>query len=287
MAAVKPPAAPSAPQAVAAGPLAGATSGATTFVGTSMLPEMEPVLGRLVVLVEDGSEGKSFDLHGPQMDIGRLEGDIVLNDDPYVSPRHARLIWNEGRWVVRDLGSTNGVYARVQGATPLESGDLILLGLQVLQFQAVSEAERGSAAHRGAVQHGTKLFGSRPVERLARLDQRTIEGVAGDVYYVFRDETFIGREVGDIVFTHDPFLSRRHAVLRFQKDQRPNAPAKFTVEDLGSSNGTYLGIRRDTPLSSGDRIRIGQHLFRLDVDGAASSKPSGAKGSGADPKRGS
>lgn len=256
---------------------------------------MEPILGRLVVLVEDGSEGKSFDLHGPQMDIGRLEGDIVLADDPYVSPRHARLMWTEGRWVVRDLGSTNGVYARVQGAVPLESGDLILLGLQVLQFQAVSEAERGSAAHKGAVQHGTKLFGSRPVERLARLDQRTIEGVSGDVYYVFRDETFIGREVGDIVFTHDPFLSRRHAVVRVVKDgtdsgasrgQRPAGPSKFTVEDLGSSNGTYLGIRRDTPLSSGDRIRIGQHLFRIDVDAQPNSLRSGSKAGSGD-KRGS
>ena len=263
-------------------------------MGTSLLSDIDPPLGRLVVLIEDGSEGKSFDLHGPQMDIGRLEGDILLADDPYVSPRHARLMWTGGRWVVRDLGSGNGVYARISGAVPLESGDLILLGLQVLQFHAVSDAERGAPVHRGAVQHGTRLFGSRPVERFGRLDQRTIEGIVADVYYLFRDETFVGREVGDIVFTQDPFLSRRHAVLRRenaaagQKDGR--AASKFTIEDLGSSNGTYLGIRRDTPLASGDRIRVGQHLFRLDVDDGAKSGRSPPKGKGAppgDPKRGS
>ncbi len=276
-----------------------ASAGATTFVGSSLLADVEPPLGRLVVLVEDGSEGKSFDLHGPQMDIGRIEGDILLADDPYVSPRHARLIWREGQWLVRDLGSANGVYARIQGAVSLENGDLILLGLQVLQFQAVTDAERGAPVHRGAVQHGTKLFGSRPVERFARLDQRTIEGTAGDVYYLFRDETFVGREVGDVVFTQDPFLSRRHAVVRRDKDapgpkDGKGAP-RVTIEDLGSSNGTYVGIRRDTPLASGDRIRIGQHLFRLDAeDGAASTrggagKPSvrGKAAPVADPKRGS
>jgi len=33
---------------------------------------------------------------------------------------------------------------------------------------------------------------------------------------------------------------------------------------LGSSNGTYLGIRGERELSPGDHVRIGQHLFRLD-----------------------
>ena len=48
--------------------------------------------GRLVVIVEDGSEGKSFPLEDRQLDVGRVEGDILLPDDLYVSPRHARLL---------------------------------------------------------------------------------------------------------------------------------------------------------------------------------------------------
>src|SRR5262249_37636673 len=47
--------------------------------------------GRLVVIVEDGSEGRSFSLGDGQLDIGRVDGDIILEDDHYVSPRHARL----------------------------------------------------------------------------------------------------------------------------------------------------------------------------------------------------
>ena len=108
--------------------------------------------------------------------------------------------------MLRDLDSTNHVYVRLRKPHPLRDGDLLLLGLEVLQFQTVSDGERG-LGH--AIQHGTFLFGSPATPRRARLCQRTVEGVIRDVYHLFRDETIIGREVGDIVFTADPFLSRR------------------------------------------------------------------------------
>jgi pSer/pThr/pTyr-binding forkhead associated (FHA) protein len=134
---------------------------------------------------------------------------------------------------------------------------LLLLGLEVLQFQAVSNAERG-LGH--ATEHGTLLFGSPASPRYARLCQRSVEGIARDIYHLTRDETTIGREQGDLVFTGDPFLSRRHAVV-----SRDPKTERFTVADLDSSNGTYLAIRDDSPLSSGDFVRIGQHLFRVDL----------------------
>ncbi len=213
--------------------------------------------GRLIVVVEDGSDGKAFDLVGPEVVVGRTEGDVLLFDDPYVSPRHAKLTERGGQWRIHDLRSTNGVYLRARGRQPIESGDLILLGSQVLQFQLVSEEERQLTP---AVQHGTRVFGTKPVTRLARLDQRSVTGLVGDVYYVTRDETILGRETGDLVFTADAFLSRRHAALR--RDPISN---RFHLEDLDSSNGTYVAINGETPLSSGDRVRIGQHLFRFET----------------------
>jgi hypothetical protein len=134
---------------------------------------------------------------------------------------------------------------------------LLLLGLEVLQFQTVSDGERG-LGH--AIQHGTLLFGSPAIQRRARLCQRTVEGVVRDVYHIHRDETVIGRETGDIVFTADPFLSRRHAALR-----RNPGTGEFSLTDLDSSNGTYIAIRDDVGLMNGDFVRIGQHLFRVDL----------------------
>lgn len=213
--------------------------------------------GRLVVIIEDGSEGKSFPLSGRQIDIGRTEGDIHLEDDLYVAPRHARLIPHDGGWIFRDLGSVNRSYLRIRQPYSLRDADLLLLGLEVLQFQTVSDGERG-LGH--AIQHGTLLFGSPAVHRRARLCQRTVEGVVRDVYHLHRDETVIGRETGDIVFTSDPFLSRRHAVVR-----RNPVTGEFTLTDLDSSNGTYVAVREDVPLANGDFVRIGQHLFRVDL----------------------
>ena len=111
-----------------------------------------------------------------------------------------------------------------------------------------------------ALQHGTQIFGSPVVPRHARLSQRSVEGITRNVFHLQRDETVIGREAGDLVFTDDPFLSRRHAVIR-----RDPATKAFTLDDLGSSNGTYLAIRGEVAIAGGDFLRVGQHLFRFDV----------------------
>ncbi len=65
---------------------------------------------------------------------------------------------------------------------------------------------------------------------------------------------------GETYFTNDPFMSRRHAAVT-----RDVTTGVFSLRDLGSSNGTYLAIRGEQELNHGDHLRIGQHLFRLDV----------------------
>jgi pSer/pThr/pTyr-binding forkhead associated (FHA) protein len=244
---------------------------------------------RLVLVARDGGEGPTYPL-GETTDLGRAEGHVVLADDRYVSPRHARIARRGGVYFLRDLASTNGIFVRIpferpfdhdgsrHEAPPLEvpSGDagnasegargvvladqdLFLVGQQVLKFEVVKDAEEGFGV---ASDGGTLVFGTPTAPRYARLCQRTVEGVARDVFYVRKIETVIGRESGDVVFTDDPFLSRRHAVVRVQ-----NAPVRrFTLTDLGSSNGTFLQIRQEVRLRNGDHFRIGQQLFRVDLD---------------------
>jgi len=235
---------------------------------------------RLVLIARDGGEGPTFAL-SETTDIGRSEGHIVVADDAYVSPRHARIVMRGGAHFLRDLGSTNGVYlripfsARVDGPPSAAStepnveqelGDqeLFLVGQQVLKFEVVKHAEEGFGV---ASDNGTLLFGAPAASRYARLSQRTVEGVVRDVFYVRKTETVIGRESGDIVFTDDPFLSRRHAVLRVHSAPTPSkSPRRFTLADLGSSNGTFLQLREEVRLRPGDHFRIGQQLFRFDID---------------------
>jgi len=251
-------------------------------------PAASPQRGRLVVIAKSGADGPSYPF-GDLLDIGRTDGNVVVSEDPYLSPRHVRIVWNNGKLLLRDLGSTNGVYLRLAAwrdmgarragdspeiAVPLSDQDLILVGQQVLRFDILKEGEGGFGP---AQEHGTLLFGSPAAPRYARLSQRTVEGIARDVYYVRKVETVLGRESGDVVFTEDPFLSRRHAAIRLlARDGSPPAAsrplppteARFALVDLGSSNGTFLRIRSDVELAPGDHFRVGQQLFRVDFDGA-------------------
>jgi pSer/pThr/pTyr-binding forkhead associated (FHA) protein len=211
-----------------------------------------------VVITQDGTAGRTYEITDTQVDIGREEGGILLPNDPYVSPRHARLRRQITQFIVKDLGSVNGVYVRLRQPEKLSHGDLVLVGLEVLRFEVVTEAEKALGP---ALERGTQVFGSPATPRHGRLCQRTVEGVTRDVYSLYRDETIIGRESGDIVFTSDPFMSRQHAAIA-----RDPYDGGFSLRDLGSSNGTYLAIRGEFALQNGDHLRIGQHLFRLEVD---------------------
>jgi pSer/pThr/pTyr-binding forkhead associated (FHA) protein len=212
---------------------------------------------QVVVILRDGTEGGVYPVEGERTDVGSREGDIVLKDDPYLSPRHARIERRGDTFVLLDLGSANGIYIRLREPTLLVDGDMILIGQQVLRFEVPSEAERQVGP---ATQHGVMVFGTPEQPRLARLVQYTTEGLSRDVYYLSRDETVLGREQADLVFADDPFLSRRHAAITAQRVER-----RFVLRDLGSSNGSSLRCRAERVLAQGDQFRLGRHLFRFDL----------------------
>ena len=220
---------------------------------------MAPADAQLVAILKDGSDGRVFPLVGDQIDIGRSEGDLVLPDDPYLSPRHARLQRRGDGWFLRDLDSVNGIFARIREPVALSDGDMILLGQQVLKFETLSDGETPLGP---ASQQGVLIFGTPEVPRVARLLQYTTEGVGRDVHNLYRDETVLGRENGDIVFTDDPFLSRRHAAIAMDRATR-----RFVLRDVGSSNGTAIRFRGERKLGNGDQFRVGRHLFRFDAKG--------------------
>ena len=72
--------------------------------------------------------------------IGRGDADIVL-DQPLVSRRHAELLWQDGKHVLRDAGSAHGTYVngrRVHGEQPLAPGDVVQIGTFRLTYDGDS-----------------------------------------------------------------------------------------------------------------------------------------------------
>ncbi len=81
-------------------------------------------------------------------------------------------------------------------------------------------------------------------------------------------EAVIGREEGCDVFLDDHRISRRHALIKTVGD-------KVWLEDLGSTNGTYLnGVRliKGSYAKAGDEIRFDNVGFTLQGSGFDANK---------------
>ena len=94
------------------------------------------------------------------------------------------------------------------------------------------------------------------VARDARLVVERAPGHAAGMIYDIGEGAVLGRGDAEIRLD-DPFASSRHAQLILQA-------GVVVLEDLGSTNGTYLNeelLQGPAPLHNGDRVRIGDSEF--------------------------
>jgi len=95
------------------------------------------------------------------------------------------------------------------------------------------------------------------VARDARLVVERAPGHAPGMIYDIGDGAVLGRGDAAEIRLDDPFASSRHAQLILQA-------GTVVLEDLGSTNGTYLNeelLQGPAPLHNGDRVRIGDSEF--------------------------
>ncbi|MEW6717697.1 MAG: FHA domain-containing protein [Chloroflexota bacterium] len=86
----------------------------------------------------------------------------------------------------------------------------------------------------------------------------------GKKFPLDRVELSVGRETGNDITISDAEISRRHALLTRQPDGR------YALEDLGSTNGTFVNGKRLTTthiLRAGDTVMFGGNVS-LTVEGA-------------------
>ena len=86
--------------------------------------------------------GVTFPLEGDQLIIGRDPSNHIAINDAEISRKHSRLSFQGGKYVLEDLGSTNGTFVngqRLAGPVVLKPGDVVSLGEQiVLMYDSVS-----------------------------------------------------------------------------------------------------------------------------------------------------
>jgi pSer/pThr/pTyr-binding forkhead associated (FHA) protein len=94
--------------------------------------------GRMPVLVNLNTQAR-FTLNSPSASLGRApENDVVLPEDGYASADHARVYFDQGRWWVEDLMSSNGTFVndKLLGEPwPLAPNDLIKVGRTIFRIE--------------------------------------------------------------------------------------------------------------------------------------------------------
>jgi pSer/pThr/pTyr-binding forkhead associated (FHA) protein len=89
---------------------------------------------RVVVSLKDQVVSK-LDLTQDRVTIGRLPTNDIVLDNLALSRHHAEIVRDAGQMILRDLGSSNGLFVngeRVVATRPLRSGDVIAAGKFIL-----------------------------------------------------------------------------------------------------------------------------------------------------------
>jgi pSer/pThr/pTyr-binding forkhead associated (FHA) protein len=160
--------------------------------------------------------GKSFELSGPEITVGRLEDNKIQLEHASVSGHHAMLTLDEQDYVLKDLDSTNG--SRINGekvsSQKLRRNDMVRFGnIEVLYDSEhqppgrpmPSLSERVNLAECATKGHPAGFTNASPIKKRERGKEKTkwpiaiailtVLAVAGIGYFVWR------------VFINPPMLS--------------------------------------------------------------------------------
>ena len=204
--------------------------------------------GNLVLINPDGSEGATYQLPDGVTQVGRNTG-RMFGGDAYLSPIHATFSFAGDGCTVRDEQSLNGVYVRIARDMPVKlgNGDIFRIGQEIIRYEAIAPADSVD---------GVEAMGSPNPGLLGRLCLVIGRSTIGNAYTIASDGMHIGRERGDVIFPEDGYVSGLHC--RIHHDG-----SGVVLTDVGSSNGTFLRVRGERKLVTGDLLLLGQQLFRL------------------------
>ena len=188
----------------------------------------------------DGERGgEEWELDKPKLTIGRSNSCDICLDQSETSKRHAEIEAREGRFLLRDLESTNGIYVNGEKTSEatLQHGDEIQIGLQRFVF-------RNSARQRPQVLQQEEFL-LLPIAK---------KGYGKPIKLA--ESCTIGSGQDNDVVIPQHHVAVRHAVI--SKDAKG-----YAICDCGAPAGTWVNSQRvtETHLDHGDDIVIGKRKF--------------------------
>lgn len=239
------------------------------------------------------NEGREFPLFGARTMVGRNElAQVPIFNDPAVAPVHAYIDRRGPVYWLMDAGSGAPTFLNGQpvSSAPLDHGAHIQVGNSVLQFLLKSLPRSMAPAGAYPVMPTPQGYGApmpvgapmyptaAPIQagpgyQAVPLSQPTTvipaqqamptlvatDGPMAGQRVPVTGPVEIGREGSGLALRFDSSASRRHASVS-------PGPAGLMLQDLGSTNGTFVNGQRVTSatLRAGDLVKIGATTFRVE-----------------------
>lgn len=220
-------------------------------------PIFRPPVPRLIIL-DDGEQaiGQTVRLREEVTVIGRTEGDVRLPHDLLVSTRHAEIVRrgrpDACRWMLRDLGSSNGTFVACTRA-PLRPDRLVMLGSRRYRFCPAQRPEPTGSTAGGTMMFHVAAAAAEAWPSLVEVG-RPSGGVAVDIP-LRGDRLVVGRRGGaNDVAIDDPLVAPRAAQI-FR-----DAAGAWHIEAQPSRNGLWMQVV-DVELASMCRFQVGEQRF--------------------------
>jgi pSer/pThr/pTyr-binding forkhead associated (FHA) protein len=250
-----------------------ATVAAGELVQPATTPQPQMRIQLLVVL------GRTLiheaNLRRPTINIGRDARQDLAIDDPSVSRQHCQICFEQGDYILRDLGTSNGttLNGRASVAEKLLPGDEIGIGRFVVIFcptkrqreklewavNAVVRPQRPSALTRYLSGHEIdSVRQAVRTEREAHLLSVDRAGALGQRVELEADRTTLGRPPASDLPIGGVLVADQHAEIIRRGD-------RFLIRKLGSWRRVRVNGRAvsELELSDGDTIRIAQSTWRF------------------------
>jgi len=241
------------------------------------------------------NEGREWSLDYAENFIGRSEGaQIPLFGDPNVAPSHACISKQGNQYVIFDGGSPVGTMVNGQfiQSAALQPGSVIQIGGFVLDFftkegagATVPRAPVAPAPMQPAPNQPGQPTMMHPMQPAHPMQQTMVspgplqptvampsasaalaqlvalDGPLAGQRFPIVGAIELGRSSTQVAMAFDQQSSRRHALV-----SPGAAPGVIQVQDLGSTNGTYLNGQRISTANArpGDIIKVGATSFRVE-----------------------
>jgi len=213
----------------------------------------------LLTVLNGPRAGEELALEMEMTTIGRQGGSDLQLLGEGISRNHA-VITREanGSYFFEDAGSRNGSFVndlRVTGVHQLQDGDVIRVGVVALRFSSPA-AEVDWTLSDTVTSNLAALFGrvSKAGSEGPALLVALSGAEAGKVHRLESPQATLGRDDTIDIQIQDAGISRRHAAINRVGE------TGYALDDLGSSNGTFVNqqrVEKPVLLRDGDMIQLG------------------------------